>query len=64
MTPCAIISSIICLVAVLIVTAGGLFLFFWEFKDMAGGNWKDAKSVYDFDYIDIDGNPQSMKRFE
>jgi len=28
-----------------------------------GGAWKDAKSVYDFDYIDIDGNPQSMQKF-
>jgi glutathione peroxidase-family protein len=28
------------------------------------GKWKDAKSVYEFDYVDIDGNPQSMRKFE
>ncbi|CAL8137135.1 unnamed protein product [Orchesella dallaii] len=28
------------------------------------GNWKQAKSVYDFDYVDIDGSPQSMRKFE
>jgi len=29
-----------------------------------GDNWKAASSVYDFDYIDIDGIPQSMKKFQ
>jgi hypothetical protein len=29
-----------------------------------GDNWKNAASVYDFDYVDIDGNPESMKKFE
>jgi phospholipid-hydroperoxide glutathione peroxidase len=29
-----------------------------------GDDWKSAKSAYDFNYIDIDGNPQSMRNFE
>jgi len=27
-------------------------------------DWKNAKSVYDFDFVDIDGNPQSMDMFK
>jgi len=27
-------------------------------------NWKSAKSVYDFKYIDIDGEEQSMEIFK
>jgi len=34
-----------------------------EIQDM-GENWKDAKSVYDFDYVDINGVHQSMKNFQ
>lgn len=29
-----------------------------------GENWKEAVSVYDFNYVDINGNPESMKKFE
>jgi len=29
-----------------------------------GENWKEAVSVYDFSYVDINGNPESMKKFE
>jgi hypothetical protein len=32
-------------------------------KDM-NSNWKQAKSVYDFDFVDIDGNQQSMEMFK
>jgi len=30
----------------------------------AGGDWNTASSVYDFDYIDIDGVTQSMSRYK
>jgi len=29
-----------------------------------GDNWKAASTVYDFGYVDIDGNPESMRKFE
>jgi len=29
-----------------------------------GDNWKSASTVYDFGYVDIDGNPESMRKFE
>jgi len=35
------------------------------YRNMASGdNWKTASSAYEFDFIDIDGNPQSMARYK
>ncbi|CAG7727942.1 unnamed protein product [Allacma fusca] len=39
--------------------AGGVFK-----KHVGDSDWKNAKSIYDFSYIDIDGHPQSMKQFK
>ena len=44
---------------------GGIVIFdSFTSQAAGGGDWKTAKSVYEFNYTDIDGQEQSMERYK